>query len=368
MNMPPNDQSNVSETTMLTNISAEPNVGLSQAGLPSITESSLSNDLENMNIHNNSLHTYQNNDLAVGYSNRDTILCENRIPENSAVSATSTFEHYTNFDTINSSLNDRNAATIERSHSFRSEKPKTNGSGALVVNHNRTQSLNEQKITGTVKKIPENLKINVYEGGRTNSESSPLSTCSGPYIPISECYSGSPVMLNFSENPTTPLNSLDPRFYDTPRSHINIGLNLTNEQPYSPKRNNCQQKQQHTPLCQPSTSSAGGLHAELQKTQSGHSSPTDSESVFTDDEWSHPVLPQNTLDRQTRPSDSSIENDGWTCVQSFAKISDDQNEEKSDDADSTTTQTNTLTNRSDKTAPPRPPKRMSVLILDGTEK
>ena len=40
-------------------------------------------------------------------------------------------------------------------------------------------------------------------------------------------------------NPTTPLNNLDPKFYDTPRSHNNIGLNLTNDQSYSPKITNC---------------------------------------------------------------------------------------------------------------------------------
>lgn len=40
-------------------------------------------------------------------------------------------------------------------------------------------------------------------------------------------------------DPTTPLNNLDPKFYDTPRSHNNIGLNLTNDQSYSPKITNC---------------------------------------------------------------------------------------------------------------------------------
>lgn len=41
-----------------------------------------------------------------------------------------------------------------------------------------------------------------------------------------------------SDNPSTPLNNLDPKFYDTPRSHNNIGLNLTNDQSYSPKITN----------------------------------------------------------------------------------------------------------------------------------
>lgn len=87
------------------------------------------------------------------------------------------------------------------------------------------------------RKIPENLKLN----SSNISDISPSQTtnCSfGPYIAISDCISGNPLIDR--DNPTTPLNSLDPKFYDTPRSHFNIGLNLTNDQPYSPKRNNIQ--------------------------------------------------------------------------------------------------------------------------------
>lgn len=97
---------------------------------------------------------------------------------------------------------------------------------------------------GVVRKIPENLVLNntpLTETASVNSvQPSPaLSTASGPYIPISECFSGSPKFLVDNNNPTTPLNNLDPKFYDTPRSHNNIGLNLTNDQSYSPKITNC---------------------------------------------------------------------------------------------------------------------------------
>lgn len=104
-------------------------------------------------------------------------------------------------------------------------------------------SLGERKVIGASqlahRKIPENLKLTGGIAADVSSLSS-AATCSssGPYIAISDCISGNPLIDR--DNPTTPLNSLDPKFYDTPRSHFNIGLNLTNEQPYSPKRNNIQ--------------------------------------------------------------------------------------------------------------------------------
>lgn len=127
---------------------------------------------------------------------------------------------------------------VERSQSVRIPNTPNDQSNGFA-SHIRTHSLVEMKPTiGNTRKIPENLKLSECYA-LDNSEPSPaLSTSSGPYIPISECFSGSPGMFDLS-NPATPLNSLDPKFYDTPRSHINIGLNLTNDQPYSPKRNNC---------------------------------------------------------------------------------------------------------------------------------
>lgn len=86
------------------------------------------------------------------------------------------------------------------------------------------------------RKIPENLKLNSVPD--LPPAKTATSTSSGPYIAIADCISGNPLIDR--DNPTTPLNSLDPKFYDTPRSHFNIGLNVANEQPYSPKRNNIQ--------------------------------------------------------------------------------------------------------------------------------
>lgn len=106
---------------------------------------------------------------------------------------------------------------------------------------NEAMALQNNRNCGAHRRIPENLKLSSsIMSDVLSSTSQQTATCasSGPYIAISDCISGNP--LTDRDNPTTPLNSLDPKFYDTPRSHFNIGLNLTNEQPYSPKRNNIQ--------------------------------------------------------------------------------------------------------------------------------
>lgn len=100
---------------------------------------------------------------------------------------------------------------------------------------------------GVVRKLPEHLVLTqqtlAEATAQQNSsvQASPaLSTASGPYIPISECFTGSPKLLPDSHSAAAgALNNLDPKFYDTPRSHNNIGLNLTNDQSYSPKITNC---------------------------------------------------------------------------------------------------------------------------------
>ncbi|XP_059612951.1 protein daughter of sevenless [Phlebotomus argentipes] len=260
--------------------------------------------------------TYQNDDI---FAKKRTLQIQK--------SAAEAKESYYNFSAIKAEVD----ATEKRS---KSEVP-----SADVPKHSRSQSLNEvthraSVATGTVRKIPENLKLtDVSQSLGDCSEPSPsLSTCSGPYIPISECFSGSPMLLG--DTSATPLNSLDPRFYDTPRSHINIGLNLTDEQPYSPKRSNCA----------------------ANRSRSGRSSPSDSESVFTDDEWTHHDSQTQSLDRRARPSDSSVENEtiGWTYVQRFSKVPDDvRNQNAGAEVTDVT--------------PPRPPKRHSGLILDGVK-
>lgn len=99
---------------------------------------------------------------------------------------------------------------------------------------------------------------------------------------------------------------MDPKFYENPRSHItNIGLNLTDDQPNSPKRTNIQQT---TPTLK---HSAG-------KT-SVNSSPTDSEGGSTDEEWN---VPKSASSRKTRPSDSSSMEDekiAITAGQSYVR-------------------------------------------------
>ncbi|XP_017096368.2 protein daughter of sevenless [Drosophila bipectinata] len=174
---------------------------------------------------------------------------------------------------------------------------------------------------GVVRKLPEHLVLTqqtLAEAAaqqHSSVQASPaLSTASGPYIPISECFSGSPRFLPGSGNPcaelgipNTPLNNLDPKFYDTPRSHNNIGLNLTNDQSCSPKITNTNLSLQQL----------ANVNASKQRSDS------DSESVFTDDdEWAHPLPLRENVDRSTRPSDSSIENESFvlTYSQRFSKM------------------------------------------------
>ncbi|XP_037048590.1 protein daughter of sevenless [Bradysia coprophila] len=270
------------------------------------------------------------------YSNRETMLCDVPLSAGASHQNNDSVNYY-NFAAIENEITRIQA--VERSQSVRIPSTPSEQSNGFP-SHTRAHSLVEMKPTiGNARKIPENLKLSECHV-LDNSEPSPaLSTSSGPYIPISECFSGSPGMFDMS-NPATPLNSLDPKFYDTPRSHINIGLNLTNDQPYSPKRNNC-------PPSQP-------------RPRSGRSSPTDSESVFTDDEdWTTHQSPHGPLDRSLRPSDSSIENDSIviTYTHRFSRL---PNDEKTTDNDH-------VVEKRKKSVPSRPPKRISKLLLEGVE-
>uniref|UniRef100_A0A0K8W5X9 Protein daughter of sevenless n=2 Tax=Bactrocera latifrons TaxID=174628 RepID=A0A0K8W5X9_BACLA len=188
-----------------------------------------------------------------------------------------------------------------------------NNESNIYLNTSTTTNQNHER-NGATRKVPENLKLQnspLLETFTLSVQSSPsLSTCSGPYIPISECFSGTPKHL---ENPITPLNNLDPKFYDTPRSHNNIGLNLTNDQSYSPKITNYNAK--HVPA---PTNCA-----------TVNRSDSDSESVFTDDDdWTYPMPLRENVDRNTRPSDSSVENESFvlTYSQRFSKLPDDVND------------------------------------------
>uniref|UniRef100_A0A182SJW2 PH domain-containing protein n=1 Tax=Anopheles maculatus TaxID=74869 RepID=A0A182SJW2_9DIPT len=387
------DVSNETETTMLNH---------SVAGEVSVEQSQHQQHQQQQQKRTpaayNPYGTYQNEEMmgfrSMDYTNRETIICEAKLGQPASNAA----EAYSNLDII-----------IERSQSLRgkptsksgtepssSATATTNGigassSGSPMVHHMRTQSLNieqqhQQQRSG--KKIPENLKLNERTPSTSAFDSGPeqpspaLSTSSGPYIPISECYSGSPV---------TPLNSLDPRFYETPRSHTNIGFNLVNnEQPYSPKRNNVGGGQLAASSGGPSSlvmgSGGSGKTGAGLPICSGKSSPSDSESVFTDDEWTAASPGDGsrggreatnggrggaagamggTIDRSTRPSDSSIENDavGWTYVQRFSKVP-NTTEEKQQVQQVQGAASGSVPAAG---APPRPPKRASM-NLEGIEK
>lgn len=157
-------------------------------------------------------------------------------------------------------------------------------------------------------------------GAAADADLSPAaSTASGPYIPISECYTGN----------TTPLNTLDPRFGVEWRSSHTNGVNQICEQPYSPKHSNVMTAAKAA--ARQSSKSAGGGGG-------GRSSPSDPESVFSDDEEWHgkqpPAQPRTLADadgavgaeaktRSQRPSDSSVENDSLVYItykQRFSKM------------------------------------------------
>lgn len=207
--------------------------------------------------------------------------------------------------------------------------------------------------TAVARRRPENLKLADLTNNNDTSEPSPaLSTSSGPYIPICECFSGSPVLPSMAagggvgpggaypsyENHFAPLNSLNNRF-DIPKSPLNIGqLNLTEGPP--------PQSPRHTTVGR--VTGIGG----------DSRSSDESESVFTDDDeassnsGSHAgvgtagaagSLTEAQL-RRLRPSDSSIENEniGWTAMQRYSKM---PAEEKK------------CLNSSE--PPPRPPKRVT---------
>lgn len=241
-----------------------------------------------MSIYNTYQNTNEVSFRSTDYTNRETILISeahklNSLNNNSINNDTfnrSIAETYTNFSTIEH-------ATIERSHSLKSKPLNSTGSA-----HSRTQSLDEHaqiisKQGG--KKVPEILRLNSSTISGDKKPSPALSSSSGPYIPISECFSGGAFRLDKSFGQSSQ---------------------------YSPKHPH---------------------------------NTSDSESVFTDDEWTHPVLPQNTLNRNKRQSETSLDNENlaWSYVTRFSKIPDEK----------------IILNG---VAPPRPPKRTSGVFSSST--
>ncbi|XP_052847172.1 protein daughter of sevenless isoform X2 [Drosophila gunungcola] len=260
---------------------------------------------------NNSDSVYVNTE----YSNRETMLCDANFDQQDLLSA------------AQQQPPPSPATALYLNHSALIQAQAAAEAAKQQLQQHQQQQLARLAVNanGVVRKLPEHLVLTQQtlaeataqqHSSSSSVQASPaLSTASGPYIPISECFSGTPRFLTGSaipggadvaipNNPTTPLNNLDPKFYDTPRSHNNIGLNLTNDQSNSPKITN--------------------LSLQLANTNaSKQRSDSDSESVFTDDdEWAHPLPLRENVDRSTRPSDSSIENESFvlTYSQRFSKM------------------------------------------------
>ncbi|XP_064539805.1 protein daughter of sevenless isoform X1 [Drosophila montana] len=264
-------------------------------------------DQQPQSANNNSDSVYVNTD----YNNRETLLCDAHFDQQQLLSAAQQQPPPSPATALylNQSALIQAQAQAQAEQQQQAQAQAQAAAARLAINAN-----------GVVRKLPEHLVLNqqtlaeamTQQQQHGSVQASPaLSTASGPYIPISECFTGSPkFLLDSHANAAAALNNLDPKFYDTPRSHNNIGLNLTNDQSYSPKITNCSVQQ---------LANASGK-------QRSQRSDSDSESVFTDDdEWAHPLPLRENVDRSTRPSDSSIENESFvlTYSQRFSKMPED---------------------------------------------
>ncbi|KAH8365442.1 hypothetical protein KR093_000806 [Drosophila rubida] len=270
---------------------------------------------------NNSDSVYVNTD----YNNRETLLCDAHFDQQQLLSAA---QQQPPPSPATALYLNQSALIQAQAQAAIAEQQQQQQAARLAVNSN-----------GVVRKLPEHLVLTqqtlaeAMAQQHSSVQASPaLSTASGPYIPISECFTGSPKLLPDGHAALAgALNNLDPKFYDTPRSHNNIGLNLTNDQSYSPKITNCSlvsvcnhKKPYKTDwlLWRLQQQLANANNSNKQRSQR---SDSDSESVFTDDEWAHPLPLRENVDRSTRPSDSSIENESFvvTYLQRFSKMPED---------------------------------------------
>lgn len=160
---------------------------------------------------NNSV--YEN--FGTTYNNRATLVCDGPLRRPPIEPK----ENYYNFEAIADATTARLRATAAPSPHVNKENVSLFGERRAIGNHLQSR------------KIPENLNL-----GNSIRLDTASTSASGPYIEISKCKTGYPLIDR--DNPMTPLNSLDPRFYETPRNHDESGLNVTTDQPYSPKRNN----------------------------------------------------------------------------------------------------------------------------------
>jgi protein daughter of sevenless len=103
--------------------------------------------------------------------------------------------------TVNEYENDtvvtyRQSEYSNRSNLMVGETQNNNQENGLVAGAIRPQSASVQKVTGAIKKIPENLKLKSDDKINNNSaEQISNYRASGPYIPLSDCFSGSPVLF-----------------------------------------------------------------------------------------------------------------------------------------------------------------------------
>lgn len=146
--IPQNEQSTGTETSTLTNTS----------------QSALSNRFDQLSIvneyENDNAVTYRQSE----YSNRSTLMASEMQNNNEDAGL-----NYSNLPHL---------STMERPQGL-----------------TRVASSNA-KSTGAVKKIPENLKLRSDDKiNNNNAEEMSMYRASGPYIPLSDCFSGSPVLF-----------------------------------------------------------------------------------------------------------------------------------------------------------------------------
>ena len=150
---------------------------------------------ENMSL--NMTNDYENDQVTSyrhsNYTNRETLLFQQNESQNNNNQEPGL--NYSNLPTPN----------VERSHSLRQNNNIMYGSSqdALQAMHHRTQSLVDQmpRTAGAIKKIPDKLKLRSSNDDKINNNTELVSPASsGPYIPISECFSGSPVIFVSSLN------------------------------------------------------------------------------------------------------------------------------------------------------------------------
>jgi hypothetical protein len=166
-----------------------------------ITETTIVQDdsfLNDSNSNKNySKNTYQNSNNNNITNNDDSRESDSLFADiHNQMKYTQPIEQYTNMAALGLAAKTR-TTTVERTQSFDNRiKAQATENGQLnnsMGEHTRTQSFN-----GPIgRRIPENLKLNqsVQNDADVSEPSPALSTSSGPYIPISECFSGSPIIF-----------------------------------------------------------------------------------------------------------------------------------------------------------------------------